>query len=112
ASTQRWHGARVGHLLAHAAPRPDAAWVSFISVTGYRWTLPLAEASGALLATHVGDETLAHEHGGLARLVAPGRRGFQWVKWVVRIEVRNAPDPGELIAIHTSSFTPAGRGER
>lgn len=112
ASTQRWHGARIGHLLAHAAPRPDAAWVSFISVTGYRWTLPLAEASDALLATHVGDETLAHEHGGPARLVAPGRRGFQWVKWVVRIEVRNTPDPGELIAIHTSSFTPAGRGER
>lgn len=112
ASTQRWRGVLVGRLLARAIPQPDATWVSFISVTGYRWTLPLSEASHALLATHVGDETLAHEHGGPARLVALDRRGFEWVKWVVRIEVRNAPDPGELIAIHTSSFTPAGRGER
>ena len=79
---------------------------------GYRWTLPLEEARGALLATRVTGETLGHEHGGPVRLVAPGRRGFQWVKWVTRIEVRTAPDPGELVAIHTSSFTPEGRGER
>jgi hypothetical protein len=111
-STQRWSGIRVGRLLDRAAPLPGAAWVSFISVTGYRWTLPLAEAAEALLATQVSGETLAHEHGGPVRLVAPGRRGFQWVKWVVRVEVRTAPDLGELIAIHTSSFTPEGRGDR
>jgi DMSO/TMAO reductase YedYZ molybdopterin-dependent catalytic subunit len=111
-SAQRWGGLRVGRLLDRAAPLPEATWVSFISVTGYRWTLPLAEARQALLATEVTGETLSHDHGGPARLVAPGRRGFQWVKWVVRIEVRTVPDPGELIAIHTSSFTPEGRGER
>jgi hypothetical protein len=110
-STQRWGGMRLGQLLDGASPLPTAEWVSFISVTGYRWTLPLAEAKGALLATRVTDEPLAHEHGGPVRLVAPGRRGFQWVKWVTRIEVRSAPDPGELLAIHTSSFSPAGRGE-
>jgi hypothetical protein len=111
-STQRWRGMRVGRLLERGGVAREAAWVSFVSVTGYRWSLPLAEAEAALLATMVGDEALAHEHGGPARLVAPGRRGFQWVKWLVRIEVRTAPDPGELVAIHTSSFTPAGRGER
>jgi DMSO/TMAO reductase YedYZ molybdopterin-dependent catalytic subunit len=111
-STQRWSGLRVGRVLDRAAMAPEAAWISFVSVTGYRWTLPLNEARGALLATHVTDEPLTHEHGGPVRLVAPGRRGFQWVKWVTRIEVRMAPDPGELVAIHTSSFTLAGRGER
>jgi hypothetical protein len=111
-STQRWGGLRVGRLLDRATMAQAAAWISFVSVTGYRWTLPLDEARGALLATHVTDEPLAHEHGGPVRLVAPGRRGFQWVKWVTRIEVRTAPDLGELVAIHTSSFTPAGRGER
>lgn len=110
-STQRWRGARIGRLLELAQPRPEAAWVSVVSVTGYRWSLPLQEARSALLATRVGEEALSHEHGAPARLVAPGRRGFQWVKWVVRLEVRTAPDPGELVAIHTSSFTPAGRGE-
>lgn len=111
-STQRWGGTRVGRLLDRAAPLSDAAWVNFVSITGYRWTLPLAEARQALLATEVAGETLSHDHGGPARLVAPDRRGFQWVKWIVRIEVRTVPDPGELIAIHTSSFTPEGRGER
>jgi DMSO/TMAO reductase YedYZ molybdopterin-dependent catalytic subunit len=111
-SMQRWGGSHVGRLLDRATPLPDAAWVSFISVTGYRWSLPLAEARQALLATMVTGEILSHDHGGPARLVAPDRRGFQWVKWVVRIEVRTMPDPGELIAIHTSSFTPEGRGER
>jgi DMSO/TMAO reductase YedYZ molybdopterin-dependent catalytic subunit len=28
----------------------------------------------------------------LARLVAPDRRGFWWVKWVVAIEVDDLPD--------------------
>src|SRR5262249_50428683 len=110
-STQRWSGIRGGRLLDRATPPAHAARVSFISVTGYRWTLPLAEARNALLGMQVGEEMLAHEHGGPVRLVAPGRRGFQWVKWVVRMEVRTAPDPGELLAIHTSSFTAAGRGE-
>ncbi len=111
-STQRWRGARVGTLLDRVQPLPDAQWVRFVSVTGYRWSLPLAEARAALLATHVGGSPLSHEHGAPARLVAPGRRGFQWVKWVVRIEVLTQQDYGEILAIHTSSFSPEGRGEQ
>lgn len=111
-SAQRWRGTRVGRLLADVTPLPEATWVSFVSVTGYRWTLPLDEAKAALLATHVSGEQLSHDHGAPLRLVAPTRRGFQWVKWVVWVEVRTTPDPGELIAIHTSSFSPEGRGER
>ncbi len=34
----------------------------------------------ALLATHIGEEPLSHEHGFPLRLVAPCRRGFEWVK--------------------------------
>jgi DMSO/TMAO reductase YedYZ molybdopterin-dependent catalytic subunit len=111
-STQRWHGATVGRLLERADPHPDGRYVSFISVTSYRWSLPLEAARCALLATHVGDEPLSYDHGAPARLVASGRRGFEWVKWVVRIEVRTEPDFGEILAIHTSSLTPEGRGER
>lgn len=110
-TTQQWHGARIGRLLDLVTPHADAHWVSFVSVTSYRWTLPIDEASAALLATHCGGKALTHEHGAPVRLVAPGRRGFEWVKWITRIEVRTEPDPGEVIAIHTSWLTPAGRGE-
>lgn len=111
ASTQQWHGTRVGTLLDRAGMQGDTGWVRFRSVTGYRWCLPMTEARDALLATHVGDEPLSHAHGAPVRLVAPGRRGFQWVKWIVAIEVLTAPDFGQIAAIHTSSFTAAGRGE-
>jgi len=115
ATTQQWRGTRVGTLLDHAAVRPGAGWVRFRAVTGYRWCLPLTEARDALIATHTVAQgeavSLSHGHGGPARLVAPGRRGFQWVKWLVAVEVLTAPDLAEALAIHTSSFTPTGRGE-
>ena len=109
---QTWQGARIGALLTAAHPHSDAIYVRVVSITGYRWSLPIAEANNALLATLVEGEPLIHDHGAPVRLVAPGRRGFQWVKWVTRIEALTTPDPGELLAIHTSSLTPAGRGER
>jgi hypothetical protein len=36
---------------------------------------------------------------------------MEWVKWLARVEVLTAPDPGQLLSIFTSSFTPAGRGD-
>jgi len=101
---RRWRGVRVGDLLDRATPAESARWVRFTSVTGYRWSLPLAEAREALLATHVGGEPIAHGHGFPLRLVAPGRRGFQWVKWVESVEVRTDPDYGQWLAIFTSGF--------
>ena len=109
-STQHWRGIRVSHLLDRAALHTDARYVSFISVTSYRWSLPLAEARGALLATHIDEDLLSHDHGFPLRLVAPGRRGLEWVKWITHIEVLTEPDPGQALSIFTSSFTDAGRG--
>ncbi len=103
-SVQDWRGVRVGDLLERADPAPDAAWVRFTSVTGYRWSLPVDEARDALLATRVGGDPLSHGHGFPLRLVAPGRRGFQWVKWVESVEVRARPDPGQWVAVFLSGF--------
>jgi hypothetical protein len=110
-STQDWQGITVGRLLDQAGLAPDAAYVRFVSVTGYRWSLPIAQAREALLATHLGGEALSHGHGAPARLVAPGERGFVWVKWLVAIDLLTGPDPGQLVAINTSSFSATGRGE-
>jgi len=110
-STQHWYGISISRLLDTVGVNKDAQYVSFISVTGYRWSLPLDEARHVLLATHAGNEPLSHEHGFPLRLVAPGQRGFEWVKWITRVEVLTAPDPAQALSIFTSSFTDAGRGK-
>ena len=109
-STQHWRGVSLGRLLDEAGVEPGARHVRVISRTGYRWSFGLDDARGLLLATHVGGEPLAHRHGAPCRLVAPGRRGFQWVKWVERVEVHEDPDPGAVASTLWSSFTAAGRG--
>ena len=86
-STQVWRGMPVARLIVLAGPTGSAASVTFTSVTGYHRRFSLEEATGYLLATHVGGDTLSHGHGFPVRLVAPGKRGFEWVKWVARIEL-------------------------
>ena len=109
-STQHWRGVSLGRLLDEAGVEHGAGHVRVVSRTGYRWSFGLADARGLLLATHVGGEQLAHGHGAPCRLIAPGRRGFQWVKWVARIEVHKDGDPGAVASTLWSSFTAAGRG--
>lgn len=103
-TVQRWGGLRVGDLLDSVGVADDAQFVRFVSVTGYRWSLPIDEARDALLATHVGGERLSHGHGAPLRLVAPGRRGFQWVKWIERVEVRRRGDPAQWVVTLISGF--------
>jgi molybdopterin-dependent oxidoreductase-like protein protein len=109
-SEQRWRGVRLGRLIDRAEARPQARHVRVVSVTGYRWSFSLADARGMLLATRVGGEPLSQGHGAPARLVAPGRRGFQWVKWVTRVELHTEPDPGAFPSTILSSFSAAARG--
>jgi DMSO/TMAO reductase YedYZ molybdopterin-dependent catalytic subunit len=110
-TTQRWRGSSLARVLDAARPETGAHHVRVISHTGYRWSFSLDDARGLLLATATASAgPLAHGHGAPCRLVAPGRRGFQWVKWVVRIEVHDDPDPGAFASTLWSSFTAEGRG--
>jgi DMSO/TMAO reductase YedYZ molybdopterin-dependent catalytic subunit len=86
-STQAWDGVRLGRLLALAEPTPAALSVTVESITGYGRRFALAEAADCLLALRVAGEPLTHGHGAPLRLVAPGRRGYDWVKWVARLRV-------------------------
>ncbi len=86
-SEQVWRGAAVLEVLRAGGLDPRARDAHVVSVTGHSWTCPLADLGDALLATHVGEEPLEPGHGHPVRLVVPGRRGFQWIKWVDRIEV-------------------------
>jgi DMSO/TMAO reductase YedYZ molybdopterin-dependent catalytic subunit len=92
-----WEGARLDRLLPPAAagrtPGGTGAAGSVVvtSATGYRRRLPLADAGGLLLATRLDGRPLSAGHGFPARLVAPGRRGFWWVKWVTSIDLDPSP---------------------
>jgi DMSO/TMAO reductase YedYZ molybdopterin-dependent catalytic subunit len=83
-----WEGARLDRLLPAAGPGGSLV---VVSRTGYRRRLPLADAAGLLLATRLQGRRLSPGHGFPARLVAPGRRGFWWVKWVTAVEVDDTP---------------------
>jgi DMSO/TMAO reductase YedYZ molybdopterin-dependent catalytic subunit len=99
---REWQGVAVTDLLDRAGRSDDATWVTFHSVTGYRFGFPLDAVDDVLLATHVDGERLTHGHGFPLRVVAPGRRGFQWVKWVTAVEVRRREDWGRWVSIFTS----------
>ena len=90
-STQEWSGVRLSDILDRAGPDASTRSVAVRSVTGYYRRFSLDDARGFLLATHVGGQLLSHGHGAPVRLVAPGRRGFEWVKWVTEIELSEAP---------------------
>ena len=88
---QDWSGLSVADLLRRAQPGPEARSLVFQSATGYDRRFPLSHADRLLLATHVGGEALSASHGFPLRLVAPGRRGYHWVKWVTSMEVSDRP---------------------
>lgn len=82
-----WRGVPLGGVLAAAGLDRGAKRVVVRSVTGWYAELPVEEAQTALLATAVAGRPLPHGNGAPCRLVAPDRRGLEWVKWVSRIEV-------------------------
>jgi len=90
-TVQRWSGVPVLDLLALAGLRPGARSLQVRSATGYSRRFPLAAAKGLLLATHVEGDVLSAAHGFPLRLVAPGYRGYHWVKWVVELRVSRDP---------------------
>lgn len=89
---QEWRGIRLDRLLPTGVLQAGGRrCIEVVSVTGYGRRLPLSDAAHLLLATHAAGEELSSGHGAPARLVAPGRRGFWWVKWVRRVEVLDEP---------------------
>ena len=77
--------------LAELMPPVDAPTLEVTSLTGYSRLFPARDAGNLYLATGYNGEPLRRGHGAPVRLVAPGRRGFWWVKWVSRIDPIDRP---------------------
>lgn len=84
---QEFIGTRLVRLLGGAS----GTSIIVRSVTGYWRRFPIEHAGRLYLATHMAGEPLRDGNGGPLRLVAPGRRGYWWVKWVNRVEVDDRP---------------------
>ena len=88
ASEQDWSGVGLADLVRGAG---GGRSVVVRSATGYSRRFAPDDLDGLLLATAMAGEPLTRRLGAPVRLVAPGRRGFWWVKWVTAVEVDDAP---------------------
>lgn len=90
-----WTAVPVADLLT-ADALAAASSLEVRSVTGYRRRFPVADAGALWLATGCQGRPLTVGTGAPVRLVAPGRRGFWWVKWVASIRLSDAPAGRQL----------------
>jgi len=90
-SRQEWDGVRLTDLLDAAKVKAGARSVRVRSTTGYARWFGAGTLDDVWLVTAVGGEPLTYGHGFPARIVAPGRRGFWWVKWVTSIQPSARP---------------------
>jgi DMSO/TMAO reductase YedYZ molybdopterin-dependent catalytic subunit len=81
---QRWDGVRLSAVLAAAGVTAGRS-VEVRSVTGFSRWFGASTLDDVWLVTGMAGEPLSAGHGYPARIVAPGRRGFWWVKWVTEI---------------------------
>lgn len=86
-SEQEWEGVRLDRLVDPGSARS----IEVRSATGYARRFPIRDLDRLWLVTHAGGTPLSAGHGFPARIVAPDRRGFWWVKWVVRIRTSDLP---------------------
>lgn len=87
-SESEWEGARLSRLLR---PGPYDLSILVRSVTGYSRRFDIRALDNLLLAVRAGGDELSPGNGFPVRLVAPGERGFWWVKWVTHVRTESLP---------------------
>lgn len=87
-SRQQWSGVWLNRLLVNPGATRS---IHVRSRTGYDRRFPIEDLPRILLATRVGGQPLSTGNGFPARIVAPDRRAFWWVKWIDSIEVDDIP---------------------
>jgi DMSO/TMAO reductase YedYZ molybdopterin-dependent catalytic subunit len=92
-----WSGVALPDLLDLARPRPGATAVRFTSFDGsYSESLTLEQARrrDVLVATSLQGERISAAHGGPVRMAVLPMYGYKSLKWLDRIELTAAVEPG------------------
>ncbi|MCR4438477.1 MAG: molybdopterin-dependent oxidoreductase [bacterium] len=91
-----WKGILVKDLLRSARPRAGAKYVAFHCMDGYTTCLPLdyVEKQNVLLAFELNGKRLRPDIGFPLRLVAFGKYGYKWAKWVDQVILLRQPTKG------------------
>lgn len=86
-SEQAWDAVALRDLI----PEPTGRSIRVRSQTGYDRLVAHDALADLYLAIGYGGEPLRPGHGAPVRLIAPGRRGPWWVKWVTSVEPDDRP---------------------
>ncbi len=86
--TAVWAGVRLSYVLDMAGLEENATELVFYGADGYSSSLTVGDALGedVLLCWEMNGETLPRDQGHPLKLVAPGKAGYKWVKWLTGIE--------------------------
>jgi len=89
--TALWEGVLVKDLLQRANYSQNAQVLIFYSSDGFTTSLPLSYIvkNNITIAFKVNGLTLPKSEGYPFQLVAEGKLGYKWAKWITRIEVSN-----------------------
>ena len=89
--TVLWEGIRLKDLLDEAVYDPNAQVVIFYAQDGYTTSLPLSYIinNNIMIAYKVNGVVLPASEGYPFQLVAEGKLGYKWIKWITKIEVSN-----------------------
>ena len=84
-----WDGVRVSDLLDDAGADMNATTVTFYCYDGYSTSVPLSYIvdDDIIMAYAMNNVTIPPERGFPFQLVAEGKWGYKWAKWITRIEV-------------------------
>lgn len=89
--TALWEGTRLKDLLEETGYHQNAQVLIFYAQDGYTTSLPLSYIinNNIMIAYKINDLTLPAKEGYPFQLVAEGKLGYKWIKWITKIEVSN-----------------------
>jgi len=92
--TLLWEGPLVRDLLNQSHLKPGAITLVFSSSDGFTTSVPVAYVmnSSIILAGKMNNVTIPAQYGFPFQLVAEGKWGYKWSKWVTGIEVIDNPN--------------------